>query len=463
MLMAVYEANRAEQSSQYGGSRWRNARSIVGAAAILFAVLHYGPTTKFPGAAAVAPVLGAALVLSAPGAWLNRFVLASKPFRWVGLVSYSWYLWHWPLLSFARVSADVSLATSKALLLCAIALGMAWISYRFVEQPFRHSKMPVAPLLRRYAAASALIALPGLAILLTHGFPGRFPLAAAQERTLYRTHPCMGQASPVTSEECLPAANGREAVALMGDSHADGIAPRMRELTDAGDVRLYILARPSCPPLLGVVATTLDSNDSSECLEYNRAALKRVAGDPALHTVVLEALWAGPLEYFPKGNGFVREGQTAPVSREESNANFRQGLDEMVSALRSAGKRVMILQDEYGLRFDAGRRLIAYLIPTRGWIRRRVQGEMAVPGRATNDDMYVNENEETAGIITQVAVKDGAATFDLRTNLCSGSSCAFFSEGVPLYLDTNHLSPAGVTLALRGIPLFESSDHAMPR
>ncbi|HEX9198369.1 MAG TPA: acyltransferase family protein [Acidobacteriaceae bacterium] len=463
VLMAIHEAAPAQQSDLYGGRRWSDIRSIAGAAGILFAVLHYGTTTKFPGIAALPPVLGAGLILSAPGAWLNRIVLASRPFRWIGLVSYSWYLWHWPLLSFARISADEDLATSKALLLCAIALGMAWISYLFVEQPFRYSKMPFAPLLRRYAAASVLIAAPAAAMMHTHGFPGRFPLATAQERTLYRTHPCMGKASLVQTEECLPAADGREALALMGDSHADGIAPRMRELADAGNVRLYILARSSCPPLLGVVASTLDINDSAECLAYNHAALKRVADDPAVHTVVLEALWAGPLEYFPRGNGFLRKGQTAPVSREQSNANFRQGLDAMVSALRSAGKRVIILQDEYGLRFDAGRRLISYLIPARGWIRHHMQGEMAVPGLATTDDMYVMENQETADIIAQIAAKQGATTFDLRTNLCSGSSCSFFSAGVPLYLDTNHLSPTGVTLALHGIPLFERTDQSIPK
>jgi len=188
-----------------------------------------------------------------------------------------------------------------------------------------------------------------------------------------------------------------------------------------------------------------------------------VVDDPGVHTVVLEALWAGPLEFFPNGNGFLHEGQTPLVSREDSNANFQQGLDGMVLALRNTGKRVIILQDEYGLRFDAGRRLMAYLIPARGWIRRRLQGETSVPGRATTDDMYVKENDEVAAIITQVAAKRGAAVFDLRTNLCSGSSCAFFSQGVPLYLDTNHLSPAGATLAMRGIPLFERNDLALPK
>jgi peptidoglycan/LPS O-acetylase OafA/YrhL len=455
VLMAIYEASPAEESSWYGGLRWSGVRSVVGAAAVLYAVLHYGAATMFPGVAAVAPVLGAALILSAPGAWLNRFVLSSRPFRWIGLVSYSWYLWHWPLLSFARISAEAGIATGTAVAVCVIALGMAWVSYRFVEQPFRHARMPVAPLLWRYGAACVLMALPAAAMLLAHGFPGRFPVAAAQEKTLYRTHPCMGGASPVTSEECLPAADGRAAVALMGDSHADGIAPEMRDLAGASEMRLYILARAHCPPLIGVVVSTLDPNDRSECLEYNRAALQRVAGDSAVRTVVLEALWAGVLEYAPTGSGYVREGQRGPVTAGESDANLKLGLDAMVSALRGAGKRVVILQDEEGLRFDAARRSMAYLIPARGWIRRRVQGETAVPGRAINEEMYGKENEEEAAVITQVAAARGAVTFDLRTRLCAGSSCAYYSEGVPLYLDMNHLSPAGATLALRGIPLVE--------
>ena len=457
VLMAVYEAGRGKESSLYLGERWSEVRSLLGMAAIVFAIIYYGPSTPFPGAAALPPVLGAGLLLSAPGAWVNRVVLSSKPFRWVGLVSYSWYLWHWPLLSFARVSADTAIPVSKALWLCAIALGMAWVSYRFVEQPFRHSRMAVAPLLWRYATACILIALPAAAIAVTHGFPGRYPAAAAQQSALFsRKHTCMGRTSPVTSQECMPAFDGRPAIALVGDSHAEGISPVMRSLADSANMRLYTLGHPSCPPLLGVVASALRGSDAAECLAYNRAALARLAADHSAKTIVLEALWAGPREMFPAGSGFIAEGQAAPISGEESDANLKRGLEAMVSALRAAGKRVILLQDEYAFRFDAQRRIMAYLIPARGWIRRQVQGEPTTSGVATSKDIYLSENEEAARIVAQVAAEQGATTFDLRTHLCSDSTCVFYANGVPLYLDSNHLSPQGAALALQGISLVES-------
>jgi peptidoglycan/LPS O-acetylase OafA/YrhL len=451
VLMAIYEAGPEEASSLYGGRRWSDVRSLAGVAAILYAVLHYGPTTMFPGQGALPPVMGAVLLLSAPAAWLNRFVLSSKPFRWIGLVSYSWYLWHWPLLSFARISADRAITTDTALVLCGIALGMAWISYRFIEQPFRHSKMAVAPLLIRYAAASVVFALPAVVMMATHGLPGRFPVAEGQDRAFWRPHPCMGAGSPVESQVCLPAADGRQAIALMGDSHADAIAPQMHDLAEAGGMRLYSLIHASCPPLIGAASSALNPNERRECLEYNRAALRRVVDDPAVRTVVLVGFWADPEE---QGGGYLREGQSWPLSSEESDANFRGGLDATVLALHDAGKRVILVQDNEALKFDAYGRQKAYLIPVRGWIHRRVQGETAIPERATNDEMYVRENEAAAKTIAQVAAQRGAITFDLRPRMCSDSSCAFYADGTPLYIDTNHLSPAGVSLTLRGIPLF---------
>jgi hypothetical protein len=358
------------------------------------------------------------------------------------------------LLSFARISADKAIATGTALVLCAIALGAAWVSYRFVERPFRHANMAVAPLLWRYAAASVLIALPAFAMKQRQGFPGRFPVASAQEKMQFRTHPCMGGAAPVMSEECLPRADGRPAVALMGDSHGDALAPQMRDLAEASGARLYTLVRGSCPPLVGVVLSTLDRVEKDDCPKYTKAALKLVSADSTVRTVVLAASWAGPAQFSIKGNGYLRDGQSVPVTGEESAANFKQGLESTISALHRAGKRVVILQDDEALRFDAQRRLDAYLIPARRWIHRRVEGEPTLPGSAVNDEMYAKESEAAANAVRQAAAERGAIVFDLRKNLCDGESCKVYSGGVSFYQDSNHLSPAGAALALRGIPLF---------
>ena len=464
VLMAIHEANpnrRGDAHSLYGGARWAELRSVAGTVAIAFAVVTYGTTTHFPGAAALAPVLGSALILSAPGAWLNLRLLSSKPSRWVGLVSYSWYLWHWPLLSFVRICADHPISTGKALGLVLLSLGIAWLSYRFVEQPFRHSTTPTARLLYRYAAAGVLVALPGVVMVKMQGLPQRFPVLAAQDAMLDSlTHPCVLDVVPATSQECMPAPDGRPAVALVGDSHADAISFQMRDLAEASGLRLLRLIHTSCPPLIGVAASTIDDAAYRSCIQFNQAAQKRILDDPTVHLVVLAGLWAGPVEFFPKGNGYLSVGQQAPTSPTQSDANLEQGLDAMVAPLRSAGKRVILMQDYEALRFDPVRRVRAYLIPARSWIARQFGGESRVPGVATGDEMYIQDNTSAASILSMVASRRDAETFDMRTQLCSGPTCIFYRPNNLLYHDSNHLTPSGAQLALRGFPMLAPAVQA---
>ncbi|MGP8258848.1 MAG: acyltransferase family protein [Acidobacteriaceae bacterium] len=458
VLMAIHEATangRGAVHNLYGGTRWCDLRSMIGVAAIAFAVVSYGTTTYFPGAAALAPVLGAALILSSPGSWLNRRLLSSRPFRWVGLVSYSWYLWHWPLLSFARICADHPISTGKALGVVLLALVFAWLSYRFVEQPFRHSTTPTATLLRRYAVAGVLVALPGVVMIGMQGLPQRFPALAAQDVMLDSlSHPCVLDVIPASSQECLPVADGRPAVALVGDSHAEALSSQLNELAGASGMRLLRLIHTSCPPLLGVAASTIDATAYRSCLQFNQAAQRLILDDPTVHLVVLAGLWAGPMEFFPKGNGYLSAGQQAPISQQQSDANFEEGLDAMIAPLRRAGKRVILLQDYESLRFDPVRRVSAYMIPARGWIARLFTGESRVPGLATSDEMYVQENASAASILSQVAVREDADIFDTRSQLCSGTACTFYRQNTLLYHDTNHLTPSGAQLALRGFPML---------
>ena len=453
VLMAIYEAgDSGSAEGAYGGSRWSELRSGVGLSAVLFAILAYGDSTPFPGVAAIAPVIGAALILSAPHARVNRWLLSSRPFRWVGLVSYSWYLWHWPLLSFARICADKPITKAVALGLVTAALGLAWVSYRFVEQPFRHSKMAANPLLRRYAAACLLFSLPGVLLVATHGAPRRFPLLARQEEEISSaTHPCVGDVAELAPQECLPAPDGRPAVALVGDSHANALVWQMRRLAADANVRLYTLTHTTCPPLIGMAQSSATAEAQSECGKENDAAIKFVASDPTVHVVVLAGFWSAPWMYW---GGYHRAGDRSSVSPEENEKNFEEGLDATIAILQQAGKRVILVQDSETLRFDPVRRVRAYLIPARGWVRRRVQGETAAPGRAMDAEMYWRENEAAAEIVAKIAAQRGVAIFDLRPRLCGADSCAFYDDGVLLYQDTNHLSPAGATLAMRGIPLF---------
>lgn len=123
---------------QYAGAL-RNAKSFTGIALIIIAVFLLKKTDPFPGALALLPAVGAGLLISAgEDAWFNRYVLSTRVLVWFGLISFPLYLWHWPLLSFARIfeNGDPRLGIRIAVVLVSILL--AWLTYRLIEKPIRY-------------------------------------------------------------------------------------------------------------------------------------------------------------------------------------------------------------------------------------------------------------------------------------------------------------------------------------
>ncbi len=129
------------------GPHLANVISILGVAAILLSLAVINERKPFPGWWALLVCAGAALIIGAGSqAWINRKILGSRPFVWIGLISYPMYLWHWPLISFGEIMSNKpSIAYRAAALAATVAL--AWLTYSFVELPLRHGK--AAPRMRR--------------------------------------------------------------------------------------------------------------------------------------------------------------------------------------------------------------------------------------------------------------------------------------------------------------------------
>ena len=466
VLMAIYEAGQAEtdgtgegRGRMYGGERWETWRGVAGLAAVVFAVLRFGPATLFPGVAAALPVAGAVLLLSSPGCWVNRRLLSLPPMRWIGLVSYSWYLWHWPLLSFATIAAAGPLPVRAAVVIAVIALGCAWASYRLVEQPFRASRMAPLPLLRRYGAVCLLFLAVPAVMHWTSGLPRRYPSVAEQDAVLVvNPHACFGSTVPDGSQDCLPKDDGRPAVALFGDSHASALGPEMLTMANAAGMRMLTLARPSCAPLQGVVRRSLDFYADRACVEFNRVALKRLEDDSSVRLVVLYALWAGPA-LDPPGFGYVPANFRGDVNPSQSAANLSQGLRATIAGLTGAGKRVIVVKDAVPLKFNPVDRVETYLMPARRWLARILVGPSPVPGVTTQDEMYGAENAAAGVVIEQIASEQKVETFDAGKELCTERSCTYFANGLLMYRDSNHMSRAGAHVALQKFPLAGAVDR----
>lgn len=402
-------------------ARVRNILAGTGLALIAGSVFLYDKNTTFPGFSAISPVLGAALAIhagSGGAAWIGRR-LGGKTLVFFGLISYSLYLWHWPLFVFVRYAlapGQSALPLDAGLLVAAIVL--ATLSWRFVERPFRRGRGRT----RRAAlftaaslalAAMSLLALPGE---LSRGAPGRFPrdileiAAVAKEEIPFRK-PCFGLKPDQVNGEgavCAIGAGGEPEFLLWGDSYAlalaHGVDLAAKELGGAG----RFLGRSACPPVL-------TRNDAhlyrKNCTEFNHAVLRYLQGQPSIKTVVLAGYWTRYLDATLK-DSFSRD--------------YVQLLDD----LTGKGFRVVVIDQVPRIGWEipslmARSRLFGFAMP-------------AMPDRSG----HLATVEPFHRLLVAARARDDIPLLDLSIQLCQEGICRADDQGVPLYRDAHHLSAA---------------------
>jgi peptidoglycan/LPS O-acetylase OafA/YrhL len=211
-----------------GNKILREAAGLAGLILIAGSVMLVTPASPFPGLLAVPCCLGALLIIMAGGeARVNR-LLSTPPFVGIGLLSYSLYLWHWPIFLFYEQRFGTPGAFEAAALIGAAVL-VAWLSWKFVERPFRQRRlMGTRPLMfTAAAAASAASLVLGAVLVAAHGLPQRFaPEVLAFDgfdTNAARAHFREGDCNPTSSQsvdwsQCLRLSEDKPNFLLLGDS-----------------------------------------------------------------------------------------------------------------------------------------------------------------------------------------------------------------------------------------------------
>jgi hypothetical protein len=172
--------------------------------------------------------------------------------------------------------------------------------------------------------------------------------------------------------------------------------------------------------------------------------------DPDIHTVIMTAYWAGPqIDHV----AYVTVEQLGtPQSLQTSNANLGRGLQQTITELRAANKKVIVLEDVPVFTFDPVRRMISEYIPLRDYIGRHLFRPNARTGMALKQETYADEQRNAAEIVRSFAAENIASVFDPTSNLCTADSCEFFDQA-PLYGDKQHVTRAGARRAITGLSL----------
>jgi peptidoglycan/LPS O-acetylase OafA/YrhL len=216
---------------------WRDVASIAGLLMIIGAAFGYDVSTPFPGISALLPCVGAALIIAAGqhASSLAGRALASKPMVFIGLISYSFYIWHWPIIIFQRMSMiqvpDASSRSVKGVILL-LSIVTATLSWRYIETPFRRGKLYLSGTATfKFAAVTTLgMIAAGGCILGFRGFPSRYSrqeikiASYAKEQDTYRIGTCFltsgNLAGDFDAKGCMRMDGAKKNYLLLGDSHA---------------------------------------------------------------------------------------------------------------------------------------------------------------------------------------------------------------------------------------------------
>lgn len=337
-------------------SRWvRELAALVGLLMLLVPVAVYNDTTPFPGLAAAAPCLATAILLMVGGAGPNlvKSALENRFLVFVGLISYSLYLLHWPVLVFMRLRlAQTELEADTAALGVILTFLLAIVVWYFVEQPFRNKRWLGRPAILRLSAGSiAAGVVASSAVSCADGLPGRVaPKALALERAsedvdlLARS--CIAE---IGDPACEFGAQDSTPVtfALWGDSHAAMLRPAIEEAMRETGRRGTLLWRPGCEPTLGL--EKLNDPDAKECRAFRERALSLLTKpENGVRTVFLSGRWL-PLatgRSASVGGSFVqlvRDSDSMELGMEENRRVFSRSLRRTVEALRAYDIEVVLL------------------------------------------------------------------------------------------------------------------------
>ena len=348
----------------------RNIFSIVGLGLIIYSVLFFSEATLFPGANAIFPVFGASLIIYCGlggGVCLISRILSVKPIVYTGLISYSLYLWHWPLIVFAKYLIVRDLTSLEITGIILTTFFISALSLKFIEQPFR-STQPLIADRRKLFLISVLVMCSasffGVMIYFQNGMPYRYPEASAAIMRI-RDNPW----DKLMENDIKNSNNGKTfaqvgvlkstpSFILWGDSHANALVPGIIAQANQNGLSGFLATKSSNPPILGVDG--IYSNMSVFCNHtFNDKVILFITSHSEIKTVILAAAWESYTNgYNYKGDvtkpfSLIDVIDCSSIKTPHTNfTNLENGLGRTVDAISKLNRNVIIVSDVPDLGYD---------------------------------------------------------------------------------------------------------------
>ncbi len=448
----------------------------IGLAALAATAFAYSPQTQYPGAAALVPAIGTLLVIWSEAPTLRWAPpLAWRPAQFLGDVSYSTYLWHWPLLVLVPYAANHLLRGYVRVSLMVVSVGLGWLTKVVIEDPIRQRK-PLSVAGRRrtlVVATAAVLVVAAFASSLVHA---RNVSASAEVKELAsflrRPPPCFGAETldpknkgcqnPDLRGRVIPtpaavqairdiagrhkevarrcprvgpinvcnfsapgAGQSARTVALIGDSHAAHWIPAVGRIAYTRGWRAYVVFRPNCPYSAAVRA--LSEPSRSACVRWKTGVRQWLISHPDVDTVL-----------FGQQYGSI---VVAPAGANELRTRIK-GYEDGWRALPSSVKRIVVIRDNPGMLPEDG---------TNHCVEKAI-GDHDDPGPFCARPRSVALPPDPAVAAAQGMHSKRFSVIDLTRYFCDATTCPPVIGHALVYLDMNHISDYYVVTL---VPYFE--------
>jgi peptidoglycan/LPS O-acetylase OafA/YrhL len=434
--------------------------SLVGFLLLLFAIFSFDKNIPFPGLYALVPTVGAVMIIlyATPETFVGR-VLGSGYFVRVGLISYSAYLWHQPIFALSRYQSLEQLGFLHLAVLILVTFVLAYLSWRFVEQPFRNRNSIKRKSVVIFALIGSLFFIVfGLVGSSTNGFEQRIPseilvpINKALESKEIRSK-CWNQLAdnPAISNTCnIGKSGGHPIFALLGDSHAGSLEPALQqrsiELGKSGKNLTYVACQ-SIP----ISKIEKSDKENSVCERFRESIYNSLDTDLIPDVIIFSSRYAQVIESVNFDNaeggieGDIPEFGRSGMSNQAAIIGHMEKYTEAIKALLENGRKVVLI----------------YPIPEMGWnVPKRMLRLYAMNGEVKKEDasidylVFQKRNRNAYLALDNVGEHENLIRIYPEKIYCNSvisGRCIAHIDGNPIYYDDDHLSRFGADLIVRKI------------
>lgn len=441
--------------------------SWSGIGLIGYGVFFFDETTPFPSLYALVPTVGTALIIifSSKNTLCGKF-LGSRIIVGIGLISYSAYLWHQPLFAFAR---HRSLQEPSYILLGALSvlsLLLAYLSWKYVEAPFRKPGLYSRKQIFSFTAiGSAIFISFGILAQHTDGYKFRINNSLSEmvdkaRKKSFSEKLCQQKINSNYGDDdyCVLVPNDRKFAFLYGDSHALALMLESKKAFEKSDHGLLFSATTACPPVKGVYRA--DNVDKKACYEHNNKVYEYIENNPKIEYVVLSARWTLGMEgtRFNNTEGgvelrrkphldIVNNGKYLLHESYEHKDLIEQAYINTIQDLLDANKKVVLI----------------YPIPEVGWnvpdylINFYFQEPDMVfetTTASTSYKVFKQRNKKTIDALDKIPANQNLFIIEPEKIFCNNfvaGRCITHKDKVIYYRDDNHLSDDGAKIIMNKV------------